>query len=89
MKVKYHKPKNTIEKITEVYCFVSVDERGEGIIGHSMEIPETGQQMMMPFVCADKARMESLKPLAKKMSLESGMKVKLIKLTNREELEVI
>jgi len=89
MKVKYHKPKNTLEKITEVYCFVSVDERGEGIIGHSMEEPETGREIMMPFVCADKARMESLKPLAKEMSLRSGIKIKLIKLTNREELEVI
>lgn len=65
MKIKYHKPKNTLEKITEVYCFVSVDESGEGIIGQSIEDPN-GQIMMIPFVCSDKARMESLKPFAKK-----------------------
>ena len=43
----------------------------------------------MPFVCADKARMESLRPLAKQISEKTGQKIKLIRLKNREEIEDI
>lgn len=76
---------NYLEKIEEVYCFVSVDEGGEGIIGQQMNLPNG--KTFMPFVCADKGRMESLKPLAKEIALHTGKKIKLIRLTNREEIE--
>lgn len=78
-----HNPKDYLEKIEEVYCFVSVDEGGEGVVGHNFG------GVMMPFVCADKARMEQLKPIAKEMAQMTGRKIKLIKLTHREELEDI
>ncbi len=78
---------NYLEKITEIYCFVSVDEGGEGVIGQQVDMPNG--TTFMPFVCADKARMESLKPLAKNIAERTGKKIKLIKLTNREELEDI
>lgn len=77
---------NYLEKITEVYAFVSVDEGGEGIIGQTIEMPGKGE-VFMPFVCADKARMESLKPIAKHVSRIGKKKVKLIRLSVREELE--
>ena len=76
----------TLEKITELYAFVSVDKDGEGIVGQSMMTP--GGMMMMPFVCVDKARMESLKPLAKQIAKESKKKIKLIRLIQREQLEI-
>lgn len=82
-----HSPKNYLPKIEEVYCFVSVDEGGEGVISDTIQL--NGQTMIMPFVCADKNRMESLKPLAKEISKMSGKKIKLIKLTCREEIEDI
>lgn len=72
---------NYLDKITELYAFVSKDEGGEGLIG--MIINGT----FIPFVCADKKRIESLKPHAKNIAKESGKKVKLIKLTCREEIE--
>jgi uncharacterized Zn finger protein len=77
--------KNYLEKITEVYVFASVDKDGEGIIGHTAHIG--GQNVFMPFVCADKARMESLKPMAKQIARDHNKKVKLIRLSVREELE--
>jgi len=72
---------NYLDKIIELYAFVSKDEGGEGLIGMVMN------GTFMPFVCADKDRMESLKPHAKNIAKESGKKVKLIKLTCREEIE--
>ncbi len=83
----YHHPKNYLEKITEVYCFVSSDENGEGIIAQTMDSPMG--RIQMPFVCADKDRMESLKPFAIQATKQSGVKIKIIKLTNREEIEDI
>lgn len=77
--------RNYLEKITEVYCFVSSDEDGEGVIGERMNLG--GQLTMVPFVCADKKRMEDLKPLAKEIGRITGKKIKLIKLTHREEIE--
>ncbi len=76
---------NYLEKITELWAFVSVDEGGEGIVGMSMTID--GQETFMPFVCYDKERMESLKPLAIVMGKKSNKKIKLIKLSVREEIE--
>jgi hypothetical protein len=77
---------NYLEKITEMYAFVSVDEGGEGLVGMTMNIQ--GKETFMPFVCSDKDRMESLKPIAKNMAKAHNKKIKLIKLTQREELEV-
>lgn len=76
---------NELPRIDEVFAFVSVDEKGEGIIGQTVQL--MGQTVFMPFVCADKARMESLKPLAKKMAKEAHKKIKLIRLSIREEIE--
>jgi hypothetical protein len=78
---------NYLEKITEMYAFVSVDESGEGVVG--MTMPVNGRETFMPFVCADKIRMEQLKPIAKKIAQESGKKIKLIKLTNRKDIEIL
>lgn len=78
--------KNYLEQIKELYAFVSVDEGGEGVIGQVMQNP--GQPpIFMPFVCADKDRMESLKPLAKNIAKEQGIKVRLIKLTQRDVID--
>lgn len=77
---------NYLGKITEIYAFVSIDEGGEGVIGQT--IPMGGREVFMPFVCADKDRMESLRPLALNIAKMGNKRVKLIKLTQREELEV-
>lgn len=76
---------NYIEKITEIYAFVSVDEGGEGIVG--MTVNHNGRDMLMPFVCADNKLLVSLKESAKKLAKNHNQKIKLIKLDNRTELE--
>lgn len=76
---------NELQHIDELYVFISSDKTGEGVVGHTVTL--MGDRIFMPFVCADKERMESLKPLAKKIAKESGKKVKLIRLSVREEIE--
>lgn len=76
---------NYLEKINEIYIYVSVDKGGEGVIGQTITIE--GRDIFMPFVCADKKRMEDLNPLAKNIAKTSNTKVKLIRLSVREDLE--
>lgn len=78
---------NYLEKITEIYVFASVDKGGEGVVG--MTLPVNGRETFMPFVCADKERMEQLKPIAKKIAQESGKTIKLLKFKQRKELETL
>ena len=85
MTTEVHRPINYLEKITEIYVFVSVDEGGEGIVGMTKNI--NGKDTFMPFVCSDKATMESIKPVAKKLAEENNIKIKLIRLSVREEIE--
>lgn len=78
---------NYLEKITEIYAFVSQSERGEGVVG--MTMPVDGRETFMPFICAGKERMEQLKPIAVKMAKQYGKKIKLIKFTNRKDIETL
>ena len=78
---------NYLKHITEIYVFASADEGGEGVVG--MTLPVNGRETFMPFVCADKERMEQLKPIAKKIAQESGKTIKLIKFKHRKEIETL
>lgn len=81
-----HSPLNYLERITELYAFVSVDEGGEGLVAQQVNF--NGQMMLMPFVASDMARMNDLRTMAKDMALRANKTIKLIRLTHREELEV-
>lgn len=84
MSTEVHDPGNT-KPLTELYVFVSVDSNGnEGILG----APLPGIQGTMPLVAMSKQlAMNVLRPIAKEMGERSGKKVKLLKLTNREDIE--
>lgn len=71
-------------KIEEMYAYIAEEgPEDEGVV--AMKMGDT----WMPMVGADMARMESLKPIALVIGLETGQEVKLVKFTNRIELEVI
>jgi hypothetical protein len=72
-----------LEKITEIYVFVRHDEDGEGVVAQRLG------DTFMPFVCADKERVESLMNAAKHIVNATGEKIKLIKFTHREEIQEI
>lgn len=68
-------------RIEEMFAFV-VEDSGpddEGIIGMN-----TGTGWM-PLVGADMARVESLKPIARKIGMAAGKRVKILRFTQREE----
>ena len=72
-------------RIKEMFAFVAEDSGpdDEGItamlVGHAW----------IPMVGADMARVDSLRPIAAKIARRTGKPVKLLRFTNREDLEVI
>lgn len=73
--------------ITEMYAFISSDDEEEGVI--AMEIMVNGRDTFLPFVMADKARLESLRPHAEQIAKFSNKKIKLIKFIQRIDIEEI
>lgn len=69
-----------MKQINEIYAYVAEEGGCEGII--SMQMGNTH----MPLVGADVARHESLKEHVKQIAKASGKKIKLLKFTNREEV---
>lgn len=69
-------------RIEEMYAFVAEDTGpdDEGVVAMSVG------GVMMPMVGADMARVESLRPIAKDISVQTGKKVKLLHFTQREDL---
>lgn len=76
-------------KIEEIWAYVAIDPYAkpgdEGIIGAKAP----GSNVMLPFVCADKARIESLRPIAEDMAKSHNVDLKLIRFSKREVVEVI
>lgn len=73
-----------MKRIDECFLFVAEDEQGEGLIGQRMS-----DGCWMPFVCADRDRVDSLREAARRVSKHTGKRVRLIRFSVREELEVI
>ncbi len=72
-------------RITEIYAFITTDTGpdDEGIIASLVG------NTWIPLVGADSARLDSLRLLATHVARELGKSVKLVRFTNREELEDI
>jgi hypothetical protein len=72
-------------RIDQCWIFVSADEDGnEGACAATM--PPFG---LVPLIACDDARLESLRPMAKKIAGMTGKTIKLIRLTTLEDLEII
>jgi hypothetical protein len=78
----FHNPGNHLKRIDKVWMFVSVDDEGEGIVAYPM-----ANMGSVPLVAADEARLKDLKILAKRMSKNYGIRIRLIELSTRTEVE--
>jgi hypothetical protein len=68
-------------RIETIQAFVAVGPDGdEGIIGANVGHGWT------PFVAADPERLEQLRPMARKIAKETGIEVRLIRFSLRDDL---
>lgn len=75
--------KKTLLRIDELYAFIAQDADGEGLPAFR------DGPVMLPMVCADKARVDSLREKAKEIARASGNRITLCRFSVREEIEVI
>lgn len=72
-------------KVTEMFAWLAVEENGsEGIIAGPV-----GRHELMPLVGGDRKRMEALRPVAEYVQQQTGLRIKLVRFSEREELESI
>jgi len=71
--------------IDKIYAFVAEDSgpQDEGITGFNSSMG------WMPMVAADRARVDSLIPIAKEIAAATGKKIKLLEFSVRSELMTI
>ena len=70
-------------QIDTVWAAVSVNEDGEGLCA----VMQDGA--WMPLVAADESRLEWLKSMARILAEDHGYRIKIIKLTQRVDIEQI
>lgn len=71
-------------RIEAVHAFVAVDEDGEeGIIGMQT------MKGWLPFVAADKTRLDQLRPIAQSIANQTNKEVRLLRFAIREDVEVL
>jgi hypothetical protein len=75
-------PGNYLGRIDRIWAFLSLDDGGEGV----MAAPIGG--MTLPMVAADKRRVDSLIPLAKKLAKSFGKPVRLAKFDQRTDVDI-
>jgi hypothetical protein len=69
-------------KIESITAFVAVDREGnEGIMAFN------GPLGWMPMVCADEARVESIRPMAEKVREKTGVEYRVLRFSRREEVK--
>ena len=81
-----HSPPNHLVRIDAIWAFVSVDAAGnEGLCA----MPLPGFPGPMPLIAADQTRLASLIPMAERLAQASKTRIRLIKLSTREEILAI
>ena len=78
-------PPNHLLRIDSCYLFISSDEQGEGLCA----APMPNFPGLMPLIAADPAWLRQLMALAQELATLTGKTIRLIKLTQREQLAVI
>jgi hypothetical protein len=73
-------------RIDQMYAFVALDPEDdtEGIV--AFLAPGSG---WMPMVGADMQRIDQLRPFARQQAKALGVRIRLLRFTDREEIEVI
>jgi hypothetical protein len=73
-----------VEKVTEAYAFVCINERGEER-QVSIQVGDT----WVPLFCLDFEALPRIRALAQDLARQSGRTIRLLRFTRREQLEVI
>jgi hypothetical protein len=80
--VEVRSSRNYLGRIDQIWAFLSIDDGGEGVCSAPIG------DMTLPLIAADKRRVDSLIPMAKKMARMFGKPIRLAKFSKREDVEI-
>lgn len=70
-------------RIVEIHAFVTVDDDIEGVVAY------LGPAGWSPLICADQARVDSMRSMAQDIATATNKTIKLAKFSVREDVEEI
>jgi hypothetical protein len=79
---EYQDPGNYIGRIDQIWAYLSVDDRGEGVCA----APQG--DMTVPLIAADKRRLDQMTPVARVLAHKFNKVVRLAKFSKREDVEI-
>lgn len=82
--VGVHKPLNYLARIDHLWAALSVDDGGEGLVA----APIGPGGMTLPLVAADAKRLDSILPIARALSVRFGCVIRIVKFTQREDVQI-
>ena len=80
--VELRAPPNYMGRIDRIWAFLSLDDGGEGMVAAPFG------DLMVPLIAADKARLESLIPMARRLATLLGKPIRLAKFDQRTDVEI-
>jgi hypothetical protein len=81
--VELHAPPNYMGRIDRLWAFLSLDDGGEGVVAAPF-----GGGLTAPLIAADKARLDSLIPMARQLAKVFGKPIRLAKFDQRTDVEI-
>ena len=79
------KPTDSIQRINQLWLVTFIDETGQEVVAQA-KLASGGYA---PLIAADPARLDSMMPAARELAKTRNIKKRLIKLTNRLDIEDI
>ena len=83
--IDYSAPDNNTQRLNQLWLVTYINETGEEVVAQA----KLANGSYAPFIAADQARLESMMPAARGLAKANNIKMRLIKLTNRIDIENI
>ena len=84
MTVYVETPPNTLLRIDQIFVYASVDREG-----HEGVCAVTIGGVSYPMIAADETRLKQLTPMAEDLAKRTGMRIRLLRFSTREEVRTI
>ena len=84
-RIDFSTPGSESQRLNQLWLVTYINETGEEVVAQA----KLANGSNAPFIAADQARLESMMPAARSLAKANNIKMRLIKFTNRVDIENI
>ena len=84
-RIDFSTPGSESQRLNQLWLVTYINETGDEVVAQA----KLANGSYAPFIAADQARLESMMPAARGLAKANNIKMRLIKLTNRVDIENI